>query len=393
MRILHVIRTLNPAWGGPVEGLRNISRQAALRGHDVHILALDDPSSGWLPSWKAKVHAVGDGWPPGGIYGFTPRLDQWLNANLPSFDRVIVHSIWMYFSYAVWRATRNVSVPYYLFIHGALDPWFKKRYPLKHIKKSLYWKLIEHSVFRDAAAVLFTTQEEMLQADGAFSPYSCRAEVIGYGIEPIAPPNGFEKQTLTAAHPLLEGRPYILSLGRVHEKKGIDILLKAFAASKYNLHNTALVVAGPGEPNYIASLKALAATLKIEGDVIWTGPLYGDMKFNAMRAADAYALPSHQENFGISVVEALACGTPVLISDKVNIWREVQAAGAGFVEPDDVEGTTRLLLRWAEMSPNSKLLMRGPAEECFTRHFDIRRTCERLFQVVLENNETRAAAS
>jgi glycosyltransferase involved in cell wall biosynthesis len=372
-----------------VEGVRNITRQAILRGHDPEIVTLDNPGSHWHASWTPEVHVLGNAHSISGMYGYAPKLDRWLEKNLRSFDRVVVHGIWMYFSYSVWKAARGAGVPYYLFIHGALDPWFRNHYPLKHLKKFAYWKLIEHRVLRDAAAVLFTTQEEMIRARNAFSPYRCKPTVIGYGIAPIAGDRLSHREAyltdFTATYPLLRKRRYVLVLARIHEKKGIDLVLRAFAASQKALKGLALVVAGAGDSKYLASLKGLASSLGIEEDVIWTGPLYAEAKINTLRAADVYVLPSHQENFGISVVEALACGTPVLISDKVNIWREVLAGDAGFVEPDDEAGTTRLLMRWAGLPPDAMLLMRRRAEECFNRSFNITVTCERLFDVVLND--------
>ncbi|HZQ56106.1 MAG TPA: glycosyltransferase [Bryobacteraceae bacterium] len=384
MRILHILRTLDPAWGGPVEGARNLTDRALARGYTVEIACLDDPQSAWIPFWRPTIHALGR---RRSMYGFNRHLDGWLAANLSRFDAVVVHSIWMYFSYAVWSATRRVRVPYFLLIHGALDPWFKAQYPLKHVKKTLYWNLLEHKVLRDAEAVLFTTEEEQRLAHNAFQPYHCRPAVIGYGIlEPKADPT-FDKrviiEALTASNPALRNRDFILFLGRIHEKKGVDLLLKAFAAVRRFFPRTAIVIAGPGSNGQVAPFKNLAASLGIADDVIWPGALYGDVKYNTMRAADAYILPSHQENFGISVVESLACRTPVLISNKVNIWREIQRAGAGLIEPDDLEGSTQLLKNWAALTPAEKSAMRVSARACFDENFDITFTSDRFFSVIL----------
>jgi len=283
MRILFVIRTLDPAWGGPVEGLRNLTAQARKRGYEVEVACGDSPAAPWLAKWDLKVNVPGSGSPR--RYGFSLGLDAWLADNLPRFDAVVVHSIWMYFSYAVWKATRRTGTPYFLFIHGALDPWFKRTYPLKNIKKTIYWKLFEHRVLRDAERVLFTTEEEMVLAERAFLPWACRPEVTGYGIVRPGLPEAFDKtryiQTLTDANPLLANRRFILFLARVHEKKGIDLLLKAFAAAKNVFHvldDTALVIAGPGEKKTFDQLGRLASSLGIAGDVVWSGPLYGNDK-------------------------------------------------------------------------------------------------------------------
>ncbi len=394
MRILHVIRTLNPAWGGPVEGARNLTSQAALRGHGVEVVCADDPASPWLVGWNIEIHAVGRGVLK---YGFTTGLDRWLAENLARFDVVVVHGIWMYFGYAVWKAARRIAVPYFLFIHGALDPWFRRQYFLKHVKKIIYWKVIEHKVMRDAERVLFTTHEEMVLADRAFLPYRCRAEITGYGIARPSLPDHFDKkrsiEDLTETYPELRNRRFLLFLARLHEKKGIDLLLKAFAVSKRELPDTALVIAGPGDATTASNMRALAFSLGIASDVVWTGPLYGDAKWNALQAAEAYLLPSHQENFGISVVEALACGTPVLISDKVNIRREIEASGSGLVASDDVEGTTWMLKRWAALSDDEKVHMKIRAKGCFREHFDITVTSDRYFALLHPYAERKTRSS
>ncbi len=395
MRILHVIRTLNPAWGGPVEGLRNLTAQARRRGHDPEIVCADEPGARWLSEWSVKVHVVGPA--QLGIYGITKNLDEWLRANLRRFDVIVVHGIWMYFSYAVWKATRRVDVPYFLFIHGALDPWFRRTYPLKHLKKLAYWKLFEHKVLRDARLVLYTTEEEMILADRAFLPWRSRSAVSGYGIAPLALPEVFDKQqvirNLTASHPGLRNRKFILFLARIHEKKGIDLLLKAFAAARGCLPAIALVIAGPGEEKTLCRLRQLASSLELAEDVVWTGPLYGEAKRDTLRAAEAYVLPSHQENFGISVVEALACGTPVLISDKVNIWREIRNSNCGIVAPDDVPGTTCLLHQWAARTTGERHQMAIDAKRCFSHNFDLDVTSERFFSLLASNRALQSHAA
>ena len=100
--------------------------------------------------------------------------------------------------------------------------------------------------------------------------------------------------------------------------------------------------------------------------------LSGDAKWGAYRAADAFVLTSHSENFGIVIAEALACGLPVLISDKVNIWREIEGGGAGLVEPDTVDGATSLLERWLNLPDPQRAGMRQRARTCFLDHFEAR---------------------
>jgi glycosyltransferase involved in cell wall biosynthesis len=388
MKILHVIRTMNPAWGGPVEGVRNIAVQAMMSGHSLEIACVDDPQAEWLKTAGCQVNAIGAG--KCGKFGYSSRLGPWLDSNLTRFDVVVANGIWMHFSSAVRSAAMRANIPYFVFPHGALDPWFRRKYPLKHLKKQAYWSLVEHKVLRDAAAVLFTTSEEQLASQGAFWPYKCTPTVVGYGIgDPLGSKarmrdrievRGCLKRTL----PELGERSYLLFLGRVHEKKGIDLLLQAIARNGSHYREHAFVIAGPGTPAYVASLQAQATQLGLDKQVIWAGPLYDENKWAAIQEAEAYILPSHQENFGISVAEALACRVPVLISNKVNIWREIVSEGGGFAEDDDVSGTYRLLEQWSELSPMQRAAMRDNARRCFLRHFDIASTSGNLFSLFAE---------
>jgi glycosyltransferase involved in cell wall biosynthesis len=138
-------------------------------------------------------------------------------------------------------------------------------------------------------------------------------------------------------------------------------------------------------------LKTLADDLGIAQHVTWAGMLQGDAKWGAFHASDAFVLPSHQENFGIAVAEALACGLPALISDKVNIWREVAADAAGFVAPDTEQGTLDSLTRWLQLDPAAAALMRTQASQCFERHFTVDAMSSDLLRVLQQDHRDRDA--
>ena len=112
--------------------------------------------------------------------------------------------------------------------------------------------------------------------------------------------------------------------------------------------------------------------------VLWTGSLGGDLKWGAFHASEAFVLPSHQENFGIAVAEAMACSLPALISNKVNIWREIEQWKGGLVENDDLAGTISLLERWKAMSPEEVAAMRVAALDCFNANFDMNASSARM---------------
>ena len=368
-----------------MESVKQSSLVLSYRGHSVEIASLDSPDKPWIRDFPVPVHAFGPG---RGSYGYAPKFTRWLKDRRTDYDAVIVHGIWQYNSFGVWRGLRGTNTPYFVFPHGMLDPWFNRTYPLKHLKKLLYWPWAEYRVLRDAAAVLFTSEEERRLARESFSFYSCHEKVVNYG---TASPVGLEdaKEKFLEAYPRLRGKRLLLFLGRLHEKKGCDLLIEAFASMPATADGTEpphLVLAGPcAHDEYLEDLKKLVSRNGLENSITFTGMLSGALKWGAFSASEAFILPSHQENFGISVVEALACGTPVLISNKINIWREIVNDGAGFAEEDDLGGTVRLIQQWNQLAPAEQVAMRQNARKCFERRFEINRAVDSLLQVLSDH--------
>jgi glycosyltransferase involved in cell wall biosynthesis len=386
MRILHAIHSANPAGGGVIEAINQLSRVHQQRGHTVEIVSLDAPEAPWLGGTPLPVRALGPGF---SSYGYAPRFASWLLQNRRSYDAVVVNGLWQYVGFAVRRALHGTRTPYVVFPHGMLDPWFKHTYPLKHLKKALYWPMGEYRVLRDARAVLFTSEEERRLARESFRRYRCHETIANLG---TAAPTGDPLQQRELFHTTYLGlreKRLLLFLGRLHEKKGCDLLIRAFARVRAESGtqdgDLQLVLAGPcADASYLASLKQLASASfpGEEPPITWTGMITGDLKWGAYRAADVFVLPSHQENFGFSVVEALGCETPVLISNKVNIWREIEQDRAGLIENDDLEGTVRLLQRWLSATGESRQEMRVAALRCFLSRFEIEQVAGKLVEVL-----------
>ena len=349
-------------------------------GHRIEVASLDAPGRPWVRDCPIRCHALGPGWLP---YGYSPRYVPWLRAHRGDYDVVIVNGIWQYSSFGVWRALQGASTPYFVFTHGMLDPWFKRTYPLKHMKKWLYWPWAEYRVLRDATAVMFTCEEERRLARQSFRLYQCNEVVVNYGTaEPTGDPEN-ERRIFAERFPHLADKRCLLFLGRVHVKKGPDLVFKAFAHVLTHLpetttRNVHVVMAGPNDHAYGRKMTRLVRKLGLAERVTWTGMVTGDSRWGAFRTADAFILPSHQENFGIAVAEALACGVPVLISDQVNIWREIQRDHAGLVETDDLAGTIRLLEAWLNAGPEAWQAMKTRARACFERRFTIQRLAQSL---------------
>jgi glycosyltransferase involved in cell wall biosynthesis len=377
MRLLHVIASIRAAGGGPIEVVRSLSAVHQRDGHSAEVFSLDDPADAEVRSFPLPVHALG---PARNHYGYSPRCVPWLRQNRSRYDAVLIHGLWQYHSFAAWRALRTTGTPYYVFPHGMLDPWFKRRYPLKHAKKWLYWPWADYRVLRDARAVLFTCEQEKLLAPQSFALYRAHAVVTGLGTTP--PPPGVDASLFLDRYPELRGKRLLLFMGRIHPKKGCDLLLDAYAATMAKDPAWRLVFAGPDSLNLQQTLAARAAALGIADRIVWTGMLRDAMKWNALFAAEVFALPSHQENFGIAVAESLACGVPVLISREVNIWREIEADHAGLVAPDTVEGTISLLKEWQQLPAAERATMRENARRCFAQHFDIEQSAARLLETI-----------
>lgn len=355
--------------GGPAEGVRLLTDVYRRLGHSVEIATLD-PAGRAAADLDVPVHMLGR---RSKGYGYSAALRPWLRENARRFDGTIVDGLWQYHGYAALRELTG-QYPYVVFPHGMLDPWFNRTYPLKLLKKLPYWTLVEGPMLRGSNAVLFTCTTERDLAPRSFPNSRWNAVVIPYGT--LGPPGDAPEEIAAfhAAVPQLGGEPFLLFAGRLHPKKGCDLLLRAYAAVGKKHRLPRLVFAGPDSVGIQAKLSRLARDLGIGDRVLWAGMLVGAAKWGAFRAAEALVLPSHQENFGIVVAEALSCGIPVLLSDQVNIAADAERCGAGFVEPDTVEGTENLLQRWARTDEEARETMRQRAVACWQRHFDSMRT-------------------
>lgn len=387
MKLLHVIGSMNPHTGGPCQTIRNFAPRFMEQGNTLEVVCLDDPNSDYLSRDAFRIHALGQG---RGSWNYHPALVPWLNQNLPRFDAVILNGLWQYQGYALWKAVKHSKVPpYYIFPHGMLDPWFQKMSvrPLKALRNWIFWKTIQHRIVHQAAGLLFTCEEERRLARLPFRPYSPKQEsVVGLGLP--EPPEYHAKMQAAFAekYPDVGEQKYFLFLGRIHPKKGVDLLIKAYSALCRSTSSSPvpkLVIAGPGlETPYGQNMQKLAAEICPPGSIYWPGMLTGDAKWGALYNCEASVLPSNQENFGIAVVETLACGRPVLISDQVNIWREIKEAGAALVQNNSIAGTTNLFSDWINLSAEGRANMAAHAKPCFQLHFSTGSATRKLLAAV-----------
>src|ERR1043166_7160491 len=343
MKVLHVIPSVGPLRGGPSEILRTITSSLASAGVKVEVVTTDDNGKGRLniPFTEAIFEE-------GVTYRYFPRqsrfytfslpLTVWLARHVRDFDLVHIHALFSYVPLAAAYWAKRANVPYIIRPLGVLNRW-GMRYRHPWLKKISY-RLIERKILNRAAAIHYTSEPERSEA-----------EELGVNQNSVIIPNPVNtnislefirarRGQFRALFPQLSKRLVILFLSRLDPKKGLDILLQSFAPVRARFPAAVLVVAGSGEPAFTARLKQIAAGLGIESDIFWAGFLSGEEKWAALTDADIFVLPSYSENFGVAVVESMACGLPVVISDQVAIHREISKAQAGLVVPCDVEELT-----------------------------------------------------
>ncbi len=371
---------MNPSGGGVREFVLQTGTLLRESGHEVRDVSLDPQDAPWMKD-GAGIYGAGNtaaGW------GFALDAAQRIVDAARGCHVLAIHGLWQNHVIAGAHAARRLGIPYVVFPHGMLDPWFQRLFPLKAVKKRLYWRLVEHPILSRASALIFGCEEERRLASGEFRPWKIREMVSPFGTrDPGGDEDGCQRAAWAGIKPSGLSDRFLLFLGRLHPKKGCNLLIEAFADWK-GRDGRALCIVGGGEPDYVERLKRLAVEKGVVDEVVFTGPLQGDAKWGALREAETFVLPSHQENFGIAVVEALACATPVLISDKVNIHSEIVEDGAGFVDTDTRDGVSRLLTRWGAMDHGEHDAMRRNARVCFEQRYDLRSNLDRLAALLEE---------
>lgn len=386
MRILHIIGTVDPRSGGPAAAIASLSRYSDPETYN-EVVTLDAPDAPFLRSIEFPVTALG---PAHTRYGFSASLLPWLRANGARFDTVVVHGLWQYCGFAARRAFAGRK-PYMVFVHGMLDPYFKRAFPFKHLKKWIYWLLVEYWVLRGARHVLFTCDEEERLARKSFWIHSWAGHVVSLGASLPAGDPETHRRAFLVRFGALQNRRFLLFLGRIDRKKGCDLLIAAFIRAAALDPSLDLVMAGPDERSWRVELERAVASSGLASRVHWTGMLQRDEKWGAFLCSEVFILPSHQENFGIAVAEALASGRPVLLSDKVNIAGSIAAANAGLVEPDSEEGTFQLISKWIAMTPDRRRAMSIAALKVFETRYDMRNLSRQIADLAMDFTQPASA--
>jgi glycosyltransferase involved in cell wall biosynthesis len=384
VRILHLIASLSPSTGGPVEACLGICRELAERGHDVSIYTTNYGQSGTgratdincpldAPVYDSGVEVrffAGHG---RGHYSTSIPLLRALYSKIPSVDIVHIHSIYLFHSTVGAYLCRRFRVPYVIKPHGTLDPYLRRRH---RVRKWLHEVFVERHSFRGAAAIQFTAEEEMTLSTssrvGKRLFQSVARAIVPNGVvipdEPDA--QSVDVEGLLQRFPDIRGKRVVLFLGRINFKKGLDVLAAAFAQICRKQDDIHLLIAGPDNEGYGVQVKEWLRAENVIHRVTFTGMLRGTQKNAAFEIAEMFVLPSYSENFGIAVVEAMARGLPVIVSDRVNIWREIANAAAGLVVKCDTgELATAISTLLDDSDLHRSMAERGRllVEQSFTR--------------------------
>jgi glycosyltransferase involved in cell wall biosynthesis len=333
---------------------------------EVHIATTDDNGPGRLSVPLDTPAMEGQVW-----YRYFPRqlrpytvswpLSRWLARHVGEYDLVHIHAVFSFASTmaAVWA--RRAEVPYIVRPLGVLSQWgMRQRRPWV---KRLSFQCLERPLLGGAAALHYTSEQE--QQEVARLKIQCPTVVIPNPVETPLIPREQMAGRFRAGYPQLKGRTVLVFLSRLDTKKGLELLLPAFAEAYARSPALALVIAGEGAPSYVSSLQQLASRLGIGGATIWTGFVHGTQKWEILADADFFVLPSYSENFAIAAVEAMTVGVPVLVSDHVGIQEAVVDAKAGLVAPCRETAWTQAILE-AVKNVSERHLM-GQRAKCLAK--------------------------
>ncbi len=284
-------------------------------------------------------------------------LSGWLSREVEAFDVVHVHAVFSHASIAAGRVCRAVHVPYVVRPLGTLDPWSVGHKPLR---KRLLFRLGVRDLLSGAAAMHYTTVEEGRLAES----------VIGALPPGTVVPVGVDDTYFAPKPPLASGAPYFLALSRLDAKKRLEWVINGChqMAGDGRLGAWHFVVAGAGEAAYVARLRDLASRGPAKERIVFEGWVGGHAKAQLFRGASFFVLPSHQENLGLALLEALASGVPALVTPGVNLGTEIAAAGAGW-RVDDTEPAVVAGLEAAVIGDDADRAARGRRAAAFAERF------------------------
>jgi glycosyltransferase involved in cell wall biosynthesis len=332
LKILHVIPSLSPSSGGPSFALPAIARSLQPHGVEVHVATTDDDGPGRRKAGVPLGQAIPQegGWTlryfakQTEFYKVSLPLRHWLREHAADYDLVHVHALFSFASLAGARAALRSRVPYIIRPLGVLNRWGMEN--RRRWVKALSFRMLELPLLKRAAAVHYTSGME--RQDAARFGLGNHQAVIPIGID-VEPFQKLPSASMFAQkHPEVAASRNLLFLSRVDVKKGLDLLIAAFALVAPQHADLRLIICGEGDPALLAALKQQAEALGLNGRITWAGQVSGEMRLAAFAAAEMFVLPSHSENFGIALLEAMAAGLPCISTDQVALAADAARVSA-----------------------------------------------------------------
>jgi glycosyltransferase involved in cell wall biosynthesis len=351
MRILHFIPYYKPAWlyGGPIRSVSQLCESTAAEGHQVSVATTNSNGRNCLDVCS-NVPVTVDGVT---VYYFKRQPLPFYIESLPlrkhiaslvaGADIVHLHHVWVPLCVAVARAAYDAGKPYVLSLHGSINRWHWANRSIRH---KLFWRMQASSMVAHASALHVTGELE-------------RRELLAVGVVPekdiavipnpvnaaVYARNRLLAETFRRENGILPQQKLILYMGRLHPQKGIDLFLRSAAPCLHAAPEWLCLIAGPSEGEYISTLQAITRDEGLESQVRFLGIIDRDIRLGVLSAADLFFLTSHNENFGMGVVEAMSASVPVLVSNKVGLSHELTQSGAGCVTSLDRQSIETALYR------------------------------------------------
>lgn len=380
IKILRIIPTLDSNYGGPVKTTIDTSILLQKKGMKVDILTCDDEKKIFFKSNKIKI--INKGPSLLGMYCFNIKLFLWLKKNEKNYDTFIVHGVW---TFLTLMARLLIKKKYYIYLHGQLDPFFSENF-IKKIKKQFYWFLFERTNLLNAKSILLTSKGEYKSLKKTFvNTKNLKKKVIQYGITKTS----HNKKNLSVKFynkfKKLKGKNFYLFLGRYHEKKGCEIIIESIRKLKDNFKDMVLMAGPLTNSNYENKIIKLIKKYKLEKKIIISNALYADLKWGALQESKAMLLPSHGENFGVSLVESLSCGKPVLTTNKVNISHDITKHKAGYISNNNINSFYNIFKKFIFLDKKSINRMSNNAVRCFDSNFNLKSNKNSLFNLIKNN--------
>ena len=325
MKILQVIPYFTPKRGGDVNVVYNLSKHLAERGHKVTIFTTDfEFDTGYIQSLDGfrvvPFHCIANI----GMMLISPKIKKQLKKEIMDFDVIHMHDFRSYQNIIAHHYAKKYNVPYVIQAHGSVLPFFQKQ----RLKK-IFDLFFGYRILRDASKMIASTKTEVEQYK-KMGVDEDKIEIVPNGIDLSEYENLPEKREFRRKYSIREDEKMILYLGRIHKIKGIDLLVETFADMVKELDSLKLVIVGPDD-GFLSTLKRQIENLKISDKILFTGLIPEKDKLGAYVDADVYVLPSVYETFPVTVLEACACGTPIIVTDRCGIANIVNDNNVGHV--------------------------------------------------------------